>query len=459
MGFTGLAMPAVCARYKVTKACDTRGSSRRTTSPGTSHHAGRFNLAPGWPIQTNGVPPHHPVRACAFNSRPLFSCMSQQRLDDRIALDQVRTFFAHAQGNVVSILFGGGMVALVLLSGGTPLRSIGLWAVPFTLCSLLMIAFERQVMREGIELHNCRRQARSRVVLGGFVMLFYGTAGFLLPDEAPPLTDALLFIVLSTVVTIGSLSFAVLPAHYMTVNVSCLQPLMLHYALRYLAHHDAIHVLLLLITVIWQILVLRKTRRVSATSIEAIALTQRLQDEVAEHLRTKDAMQQMALHDALTGLGNRRYLDDTLQRSIGNAQRDPAHFGLLLIDLDKFKPVNDRHGHAVGDALLQSVAQRLRSSIRAGDFCARLGGDEFAIVLHGLHEPGAVNAFADKVRAILQPPHRLGSVVAQSTGSVGWAVYPDDGTDMARLLSVADERMYRDKQRGHLASPPTTTTA
>jgi diguanylate cyclase (GGDEF)-like protein len=380
--------------------------------------------------------------------------MTARPNDDRIALEQIRTFFAHAQGNVVSILFGGSMVALVLLSGGTPVGTIGLWAIPFTLCSLVLIAFEHQVQRQGIHLHNCRRQARIRVALGGVVMLFYGGAGFLLPAESPPLTDAMLFIVLSTVVTVGSLSFAVLPAHYVTVNISCLQPLMLHFIARYISHREPIYLMLLLIAVVWQVVVLRKTRVVSATSIGAIALTQNLQDEVAEHKRTKEAMQQMALHDALTGLGNRRYLDDTLRRSIGNAQRDPAHFGLLVIDLDKFKPVNDIHGHAVGDALLQSVAQRLRGCIRTGDFCARLGGDEFAIVIHGLNDAQSINAFADKVRAALQAPHQLGEVEAQSTGSVGWAVFPEDGADMARLLSVADQRMYTDKQRRTQAAVP-----
>jgi diguanylate cyclase (GGDEF)-like protein len=108
----------------------------------------------------------------------------------------------------------------------------------------------------------------------------------------------------------------------------------------------------------------------------------------------------------------------------------------------------------VGDALLQSVAQRLRGCIRTGDFCARLGGDEFAIVIHGLNDPQAINAFADKVRAALQAPHQLGEVEAQSTGSVGWAVFPEDGADMARLLSVADQRMYTDKQRRTQAAVP-----
>lgn len=378
--------------------------------------------------------------------------MPAKPTDPRVLLAQVQMLFGLARGNMSSMLAGAIVVGLVLWSGGTPLATIGIWGLMFLLACSLVIWFEHRVQGTGITADNCRRLLRERVALASMVSLFYGAAGFLLPDKPTPLEDTFLFITLSTMVTVGSLAFSVMPLMYQSLNIWGMLPLMAHYAHRHLQHAEPIYLVLLAVAAIWQLVVMGKTRRVSDTSINAIALTLRLHDEVDEHKRTKEAMQEMALHDALTGLGNRRYFDDVFAHTISNAARDLGRVGVLAIDLNQFKPVNDRFGHAVGDALLKSVAQRLRDCTRAGDFCARMGGDEFAVVVNALNEPEAIVGIADKVRDALRAPHALGAIRAQSIASVGWAVYPEDGLDMARLMHVADERMYREKYRRPAAS-------
>jgi diguanylate cyclase (GGDEF)-like protein len=155
----------------------------------------------------------------------------------------------------------------------------------------------------------------------------------------------------------------------------------------------------------------------------------------------------MALHDVLTGLANRRYFDEMLARAMSNAMREGDRFGLVVIDLDGFKPVNDRYGHAVGDVVLKSVAERLLGMTRAGDFCARIGGDEFSIIVGGVDGEAALVQVADKIRIALAMPVLLEDGTSIAVGaSVGHAICPDDGANADDLVVVADRRMYRAKQ-------------
>lgn len=372
-------------------------------------------------------------------------------LDERVELERVRIFFNLARGNMVALLMGALVVILVLWLGGVAWPALLVWGGLLSLACAGVLQFERHARRVGITPANGRRLLHQRVGLGALVALFYGVSGFLLPGAATRDADFFLFAAMTTVVTVGALSFNVMPLHYRTLTAACFGPLVLHYLHRWVVHADAYYLLLITVSAIWLVVVLRKASRVSATAIEAIVLNMRLQDEVEEHKRTKASIQMMALQDPLTALGNRRHFDDVLMRAIGNAQRNRSRFGLLAIDLDDFKPVNDRFGHAVGDALLRSVALRLQSATRSGDFCARVGGDEFAVVMGGLANAAACQDAAIKVRALLEPPHPLGSVEAASGASVGWATYPDDGKDLESLLAVADRRMYSDKAERHAA--------
>ncbi|WP_338416339.1 diguanylate cyclase [uncultured Sphaerotilus sp.] len=379
-------------------------------------------------------------------------------LQARVDLECARIFFGHARGNMLSMLAGASAVAVVMFTGGVSLRDIGLWSLLFSTACAGVLWLEHRVQRHGLYGHNYRRLLRIRIGIGAIASGFYGVSSWLLPDSAPPIQDALLFILLSAVVAVGSLSFAVMPAHYMAISVATLGPLMAHFLQRYLAFGDQIHLLLLVIALGWLGFVLNKAHAASRTAIEAIRLNQNLHDEVEEHKRTREAMRIMAMHDALTGLGNRRYFDQVLKRSVANARRSESRFGLVALDLNEFKPVNDRLGHAAGDQLLQSVALRLKESTREGDFCARLGGDEFAVLMFGPIDQTRMAQATEQLRARFEAVHYLDCVqtALRATASIGWAVYPDDGQEFARLMGVADARMYRDKQSRKAGSAQAT---
>lgn len=188
--------------------------------------------------------------------------------------------------------------------------------------------------------------------------------------------------------------------------------------------------------------------RVAERTTELETTVTQLQQEVFERLQAERRVWEMAHHDGLTGLPNRALLHDRLGQALEQAQRDKKRATVMFIDLDRFKSINDTLGHAVGDELLQAVAQRLRSVVRAVDTVSRFGGDEFVIVLHEIASPDDAVLVAEKILVALSPPVCLAGSVIRITPSIGIAVYPDDGMDAVMLMKNADTAMYHAKAVG-----------
>jgi diguanylate cyclase (GGDEF)-like protein/PAS domain S-box-containing protein len=170
--------------------------------------------------------------------------------------------------------------------------------------------------------------------------------------------------------------------------------------------------------------------------------------DVTEAQQKTDQLAYAADHDALTGLPNRTLFNDRTRQAIARAQRKHESFGLLFLDLDRFKAVNDSMGHASGDALLVDVAHRLIDCVREEDTIARLGGDEFVVLLDGPTQQQQVEAVASKILHTLNQPFQLGKHSTTVSASIGASLYPGDGHDTESLLGHADAAMYRAKQLG-----------
>ena len=156
-----------------------------------------------------------------------------------------------------------------------------------------------------------------------------------------------------------------------------------------------------------------------------------------------------AYHDALTGLPNRRLLDDRLAQAIHLAQRRGRKLAVMLIDLDNFKRVNDVLGHSAGDAALREVALRLAASVRKADTVARHGADEFALVLSDLVAESDCRLVAERVLQSLAQGLAVGNGSTTIAISIGISVYPEDAGDGEALLRTAGAAMQRAKQSGH----------
>ncbi|HCG62527.1 MAG: hypothetical protein A2Y31_12735 [Spirochaetes bacterium GWC2_52_13] len=159
-------------------------------------------------------------------------------------------------------------------------------------------------------------------------------------------------------------------------------------------------------------------------------------------------LEKYANYDTLTGLPNRRFFFDTLERIVAESERTTRMFALLYIDLDGFKDINDNYGHEVGDSVLNSVGNRLLEHVRETDFVARLGGDEFAIIFRDIEEMKIAADIAGNIHSILQKPMHIGTMVCTVNSSIGIAVYPDTGKDGETLVRNADSAMYGIKRNG-----------
>jgi len=159
-------------------------------------------------------------------------------------------------------------------------------------------------------------------------------------------------------------------------------------------------------------------------------------------------MSYLAQHDTLTDLPNRILLQDRLTEALALAQRYKRELAVLFLDVDRFKHINDSLGHAIGDRLLQSVAQRLRACVRSSDTVSRQGGDEFVILLPQVTHAQDAAVCADKILAALRTPHRVEQHDLHITASIGIVTYPLDGTGVEGLMKNADSAMYHAKDSG-----------
>jgi len=171
-------------------------------------------------------------------------------------------------------------------------------------------------------------------------------------------------------------------------------------------------------------------------------------DDVTERKRYEEQLEHQANFDPLTDLANRNLLADRLQQSLVYADRSQRLVAVLLLDLDRFKIVNESLGHGQGDLLLQQVAERLAECVRDADTVARLGGDEFVIALAEVAEAGDVGLVVQKIRNVLARPFTVAGREIYITASIGISLYPADGQDGESLIRHADIAMYRSKEEG-----------
>ncbi len=197
-------------------------------------------------------------------------------------------------------------------------------------------------------------------------------------------------------------------------------------------------------TVKW---VSEKAQVVRNDSGEAVAL-EGIIDDITERKRFEERLSFLAQYDVLTGLPNRALFYDRLRQAVGRAKREQTMVGLMFLDLDRFKQINDTLGHAAGDRVLKVVAERLRGFLREVDTIARLGGDEFTVIIEGVSAPEQLSGVAGKIRNALSEAVNLDGRDMSVSASIGITLYPRDGEDIEQLIKNADIAMYHAKRRG-----------
>jgi len=171
-----------------------------------------------------------------------------------------------------------------------------------------------------------------------------------------------------------------------------------------------------------------------------------LETEIMERRQAEERAHELATRDPLTGLMNRRSLTEHLEHAIFRSARHGQRLALLFLDMDKFKSINDAHGHHAGDELLQQAAERIRRAVRESDIVARLGGDEFVVLMEDLPSYAAAGEVANKIVKAISTSFDVDGQTVRTSASVGISLYPQDGTTMQALMRSADLAMYHAKQ-------------
>ena len=189
-------------------------------------------------------------------------------------------------------------------------------------------------------------------------------------------------------------------------------------------------------------------RQVKVRTQELFENTLRLRGEIEQRHDAQEQLNRLAYYDSLTGLSNRVLFRDRFQQALAQAQRDGRRMAVMLLDLDRFKDVNDSLGHPMGDRLLRVMAERFRRIVRDSDSIARPGGDEFTILLTEVDEPESVAPIAERLLRYCAEATQIGDTDVYMSASIGIAIYPDDAGDIDSLLKHADTAMYQAKHAG-----------
>ena len=189
-------------------------------------------------------------------------------------------------------------------------------------------------------------------------------------------------------------------------------------------------------------------KAVAERTAELLETNRRLEAEIADRRQAETRAQHLADHDALTGLPNRRLLEDRLTQALAQSRRNRKQTAVMFVDLDRFKHINDSLGHAAGDVVLKECAERLIRQLRVGDTICRMGGDEFVVVLPEIKRASDAAHVAGKILETVGLPFRVEGQDLHITPSVGISVYPDDGKDAESLIRNADAAMYHAKETG-----------
>jgi diguanylate cyclase (GGDEF)-like protein len=170
--------------------------------------------------------------------------------------------------------------------------------------------------------------------------------------------------------------------------------------------------------------------------------------DITAYKKAQEMIHHMAYHDPLTGLPNRILLNDRLNMAIARAQRGGKKIAVMMLDIDKFKGINDQYGHEAGDKLLKTVADRLGNALRKSDTIARMGGDEFIVIVPEMEKSADVSVVVQKILKTFSTPFDCNGFKLPSSTSIGVAMYPEDGDNGEALIRCADIAMYSVKARG-----------
>ncbi|NRA69608.1 MAG: GGDEF domain-containing protein [Gammaproteobacteria bacterium] len=294
-----------------------------------------------------------------------------------------------------------------------------------------------------------KTRIKYRLFFGLLVAAMFGGSSFILSSDVP-LDHAQLYyiylICLFAVILISNINF---PEYYMAYGMIVMSLLYAHALTRLADHSEGFMVIASFMYPVGATMMTMKAIEMSKMAINEVALGLILKKQMHEMLELQQVIKHQSDHDELTGLANRRKFEETALEFERNSKALNSQFGVIYIDLDKFKPINDTYGHAYGDLVLQEMANRLSGCSRASDLVCRMGGDEFCILLKNVLDQNELTNIATSLEERLIEPFMINDIKFSVGASFGVATFPLDGNNIDELVSVADHQMYLKKHQKH----------
>ncbi len=357
-------------------------------------------------------------------------------LEPRIRSAQIRLCQASIPQSVAVTLINGTLLCWLLAGHATSLYLAGWYGALVVLAVVRLVGYWRFRTRYG-GAGDLAFWSRFNLLGAALAGMLWGAAGLLLFDAGNIAHQAFLALVVCGMCAGAVSTLAVqLPASVLFITTATL-PLAFRFAR---VEHDFGMPFAFLVVLFMLMLI-----------VAAARYARNYHDALAESLRREAAEQELAhlaYYDPLTQLPNRRLFIDHLTRAVATARRHGNQLAVCYFDLDDFRRINERHGHAMGDRVLMQLARLLCDSVRAGDVVARWGGDEFAVLLTGIGDPAACNGMLERLVAVIAAPQELDGVTYQLNASIGVTLAPSDEDDADALLRQADQAMYLAKRAG-----------
>jgi len=372
-----------------------------------------------------------------------------KELLDRVNIERAKVYFGNTAGSLWALVLGLILADVLLYVFDVSHTAILLWSCVMLCLGVCVYLYETGVIKKGFCKKTLTHQVFVRLLIGFAIAWVWGFFAELMPNNSM-IGYTLSFIAMSTFINIGMLSFSVLPMQYYLYCIGALIPLEIKLCYNFFIFNDSLYLILAAVFLLCQAVLLKRALTNSHTAIRAIILNEKLKDEIEKYTEAQEHIAFLAYHDHLTGVWNRHYIETYLESLSAQYDTTKKRFGVILIDINRFKPINDTYGHHYGDDLLVQFTQNLQAHLPANCLLARLGGDEFIVVCEEIESFQMLESNMLELKRVLDTTYTTNDITLKNSASVGCALFPLDAESLDELLHIADERMYKDKRIDHL---------
>lgn len=285
-----------------------------------------------------------------------------------------------------------------------------------------------------------------RFYAGMLTAASFGSSPFIFRTGTNSINIVLTFLILTCIISLVIISNPIFPEYFITYLICALVPQILFFILNRTTMDAGLGNILILLGCLGPAIFIPKALLMSGIAASEVQNQISLHIEIVNHIKAKQLIEKQALQDDLTGIANRRKFVAHANQEIARAKLDKYCLGIVYLDLNRFKPINDCYGHQFGDEVLKTIAKRLAKQCSDGDLVARMGGDEFCLILSNDTNRQSFECRSKEFQASIRQPVLVQEHQFNVDASSGIAIFPQDGDNLDLLLKIADSRMYSCKR-------------